>query len=158
MGNIHFSITNYFPNPLLSSRPRLAVRVYSHVVGSCSILHMALSLCLTRFTVVADFHTVFVCPAVYSHVSEVFPVHPLGVSLASPIHRQPGPPIVCCSYLLELPGQGSNGFGEVGNGLTLRHHCLSICCHRRRKVDEGIVRPIHLFYVVRSVVSPRASL
>ena len=118
---------------------------------------MYISLDPTRFTVVADVHTVAVCPAVSYHVSEVFPVNPLGIFLASLIHRQPGPPVVSCSCLLELPGQGGNGFCEVGNGIEFRYHCLYICCRRRRKVDEVIVRPIHIFYVVRSVVSPRAS-
>ena len=118
---------------------------------------MALSLAPTHTTVVDDVHTVSLCPAVSSHVSDVFPVHPLGICLALPIHRNPGPPVVSCSCLMELPGQGGNGFGEVGNGLALRHHCLYICCSCRRQVDEGIVRPNDLFYVVRSVVSPRAS-
>ena len=157
VGNIHFGIIYYFPDPLSSSRPWLAVWVSSHVVSSCSVLPMALSLATTRFTFVADVHTVSVCPAVSSHVLEVFPVHPLGICLAPPIHRQPRPPGVSCSCLLDLPDQGGNGFGEVGDGIALRHHCLSICCLCRRNVDEDIVRPIHLFYVFRSVVSPRAS-
>ena len=79
VGNIHFSITNYFPDPLSSSRPWLAVWVSSRVVGSCSVFPMSFSLALTRFTVVADVHTVSVRPAVPPHVSEVLPVHPLGI-------------------------------------------------------------------------------
>ena len=157
VGNIHFGIIYYFPDPLLSSRSRLAVWVSSHVVSSCSVLPIALYLATTRFTFVADVHTVSVCPAVSSHVSEVFPVHPLGICLAPPIHRQPRPPGVSCSCLLDLPDQGGNGFGEVGDGLALRHHCLSIFCRSRCKFDEGIVLPIYLFYVVCSVVSPRTS-
>ena len=63
-------------------------------------------------------------------------------------------PVVSCSCLLDLLGQGGNSFVEVGNGLILRHYCLSICRSCRRKVDEDIVHPIHIFYVVCSVVSP----
>ena len=80
---------------------------------------MALSLDLTRFTVLVDVHAVSVGPAVSPHVSEVFPVHPLGIFFAPPIHRQPGPPVVSCSCLLGLPVQGGGGFGEVGDGLVL---------------------------------------
>ena len=115
---------------------------------------MALSLSLTRSTVVVDVHTVYVCPEVSSNIQYMFPVHPLGICLAMPIHRQPRPPVVSCSFFLELPDQGGNGFGEVGNSLALQHHCLLICCSLRRQVDESILRPIHLFYVVRSVVPP----
>ena len=118
---------------------------------------MALSLALIIVTVVADVHTVTVCPAVSPHVSGVFPVHPLGICLALPIHRQPGAPFVYCSCLLELPGQGSDSFGEVGDVSALQHCCLSILCRRRRKVDEAVVRPIHIFCVVLSLVSPHAS-
>ena len=125
MGNIHFSIT-IFPDPLSSSRTRLAVQVSSHVISSCSVLLMDLSLSLTSFTVVADFHTVSVCPAVSPHVSEVFPVYPLEIFLDLPIHWQPGPPVVSCSCFLELSVQGGDGFGEVGDGLALQHHYLSI--------------------------------
>ena len=123
---IHFSITNYLPDPLSSSLPQLAVRGSSHVVGSSSVFPIALSFALTRRTDVADVHTVSVCTSVSSHVSDVFTVHPLGICLDLPIHRHPGPPVVSCSGLLELLVQGGNGFGEVGDGLALRHHCLYI--------------------------------
>ena len=99
MGNIHFSITNYLPEPLSSTCPRISVRVSSHVVGSCSVLLMTLSLAPTRPTVVADAHTVSVCPAVSYHVSNVFPVCPLGICLALPIQGHAGPllyPVVSC--------------------------------------------------------------
>ena len=109
---------------------------------------MALSKAHTRFTVMADVRTVSVCPAVSPHVSELFTVHPLRIFLAPPIHWQPGPPVVSCGCLLELQGQGGDGFGEVGDGLALRHHCLSIFFRRRRKFHEGILCPIHIFYVV----------
>ena len=118
---------------------------------------MDLSLDATRWTVVADVHTVYVCSAVSSNVLDVFTVHPLGICFALPFHRHPRTPVVSCSCFLALPGQGGNGFGAVGNGLALRHNCLSICCSRFCQVDEGIVRPIHIFYVVHSVVFPRAS-
>ena len=91
MGNIHFSITHYFPNPLSSSCPWLVVQVSSYVVGSCSVLLMYLSLAPTRFTVMADVQTVSVRPTVPPHVLEVFTIHPLGICLALPIHWQSGP-------------------------------------------------------------------
>ena len=119
MGNIHFSITNYFPGPLSSSRPRLAVRVSSHVVGSCIVLFMSLSLAPTRFTAVADVHTVYLHPTVSPHVSDVFYVHPIGICLASPIPRQSRSPVVSSSFFLDLSDQCSHGFVEVGDGIAL---------------------------------------
>ena len=157
MGNIHSSVTNSFPYPLSSSCPRISLQVSSRVVGSFSVLPMALSIALKCSTVVSDVHTVSMCPVVSSHVLDVFTVHSLGVCLALTINRQPGSPVVSCSCFLELPGQDGDGFGEVGDGLALQHHCLYICCSRRYQVDEGIVRPIHLFYVVCSVVSSHSS-
>ena len=126
VGSIHFSITNYFPNPYFSSRPWLAVRVSSYIIKSCTVLPIDLSIAPKRSTVVADVHTVSVCTSVASHLSDMFPNHPLGICLDLPIHRHPGPRVVSYSCLLELTSQGGNGFSEVGNGLALRHHCLSI--------------------------------
>ena len=60
---------------------------------------MALFLAPTHSTIVADVHTVSLCPALSSHVLDVFPVHPLVIWLALPIHRQPRHllyPVVVC--------------------------------------------------------------
>ena len=126
MGSINFSATNYLPDPLLYSCPRLAVMVSSHIIGACCVLPMAFFLAPTHTTVMDDVHTVSVGPAVSSNVMDTFNFHPLGVCLTLSVYRYPGPPIVYCVCLLELLGQGRNGCGEVGYHLALRHHCLSV--------------------------------
>ena len=104
MGKIHFSVTNFPPDPISSSCPWLVIQVSSHIVGACRVLPMAFFLAPTRPTVVADFHTVSAGPAVPSNVTDVFSVNPLEVCLTLSVHWYPGPPVVCCVCLLELLG------------------------------------------------------
>ena len=109
----------------------------------------------TRFTVEADVHTVSMCLTVSPHISVVFPVKPLWFfSCLSP--GNPGslslPEVACWICLINA----ATVLVRSANGLILWHHCLYIFCCNRCKVDEGILRPIHLLYVIHAMVFPRA--
>ena len=126
MGNFDFIVTHYFPDPLLYSRPRIAVLVSSYIIGTCLVMPMAFFLAPTRPTEMVDVHAVSVRPAVSSNVTDMFTVHPLGVSLPLSVYRYYVPHVVYCVCLLELLGQGGNGCSEVGDSFALRHRGLSV--------------------------------
>ena len=104
VGNFNFIDTNYFPNPLSYSCPRIYVLVSSHIIGACRVLPMALFLDLTFPTIMVDVHTVSVGPAVSSNATDVLTVHSLGVCLPLSVYWYSGPPVVFFVRLSELLG------------------------------------------------------
>ena len=97
---INYIVTNYFPGPLSYSCPRLVVLVSSHIIGVCRVIPMDFSLAPTRYTVMVDVHAVSVGPSVFSNVTDVFTVHPLGFCLPLSVYRCSGTPIVSLVHLL----------------------------------------------------------
>ena len=78
---INLIVTKYFPDSLAYSCPHLAVLVFFDIIGACCVIPMTLFLDPTHHTVVFDVPTVSVGPEIYSNVTDVFTIHPLGFCL-----------------------------------------------------------------------------